>query len=202
MASIVNTTEVNTGKVVRILNFVESADDFYVAIGKSTAWDGSFGLNVSDINPPVPPVDATTLPDPIIYKKVDVAGPASRITLCQDFNENTETLSSIILVQQTLTQQNYAVFDPNDIVNEDGSFNKEPEFVYITVDILGTDYAVDEWRSSALFTKLFLEDGVPEGAAIYQPNQVKGGLLHHLTYNTPVEREDDKIHKFEYLINL
>jgi len=202
MASIFNTVEVNTGRVARVLNFVSTSDDFYVALGKPTDWDGSFGLNVSDVNPPEPPVEATTLPEPIIYKKVEVAAPASRTVLCQEFNTNTDALSSIILVQQSLTEQNYAIFDPSEVVNPDGSFAKEPELVYVKVDILGTDYAADEWRASALFTKLFLEDGVTEGLSLYQPSQVKGGLLHHLTYNTPVERTDDKIHKFEYLINV
>lgn len=202
MASIFNTVEVNTGRVARVLNFVESSDDFYVALGKPTDWDGSFGLNINDSNPPEPPVDAVTLPEPIVYKKVEVAAPASRTVLCQEFNTNVDALSSIILVQQSLTEQNYAIFDPSEVVNPDGSFAKEPELVYIKVDILGTDYAADEWRASALFTKLFLEDGVPTGQTLYQPSQVKGGLLHHLTYNTPVERTDDKIHKFEYLINV
>jgi len=202
MASIFNTIEVNTGRVARVLNFVASSDDFYVAIGKSTDWDSSFGLNVNDANPPEPTVESTSIPEPIIYKKVEVAAPASRTVLCQEFNSNVETLSSIILVQQSLTEQNYALFDPAEVVNEDGSFAKEPELVYVKVDILGTDYAADEWRASALFTKLFLEDGVTKGLSVYQPNQVKGGLLHHLTFNTPVERTDDKVHKFEYLINV
>ena len=202
MASIFNTIEVNTGRVARILNFVASSDDFYVALGKPTSWDSSFGLNVNDANPPEPTVDAVSLPEPIIYKRVSIAAPASRTVLCQEFNSNVETLSSIILVQQSLTEQNYALFDPLDVVNSDGSFAKEPELVYVSVDILGTDYTTEEWRASALFTKLFLEDGVTEGLSTYQPNQVKGGLLHHLTFNTPVERTDDKVHKFEYLINV
>jgi len=202
MASIFNTVEVNTGRVARVLNFVASSNNFYVALGKSTSWDGSFGLNVNDINPPKPLVDATTLPEPILYKKVEIAAPASRTVLCQEFNTNTNSLSSIILVQQSLTEQNYAIFDPSEVVNPDGSFAKEPELVYVKVDILGTDYNASEWRASALFTKLFLQDGVTEGLSIYQPNQVKGGLLHHLTYNTPVERKDDKVHQFEYLINV
>ena len=210
MASIFNTIEVITGRTARILNFLESADEFYIAIGKDTPWDGSFGLNISDINPPEPPIDATMILDPIIYKKLDIGTPGSTAVVkaasinsqCSEITSNEEVVSAVVLVQQTIAQQNYTLFDAADIVNDDGTFSKNPDFVYVSGEILGTDYTASNWRSSALYTKLFLEDGVPTGQIIYTPNQVKGGLLHHLTYNTPVERQDDKRHKFEYLITV
>ena len=70
MASIFNTIEVNTGRVARIINFLNTAEDFFIAIGKPTPWDSSFGLNVSDINPPSPNINATEILDPIIYKRI------------------------------------------------------------------------------------------------------------------------------------
>lgn len=212
MASIFNTVEVNTGRVARIINFLDSAEDFFIAIGRANPWDSSFGLNVSDINPPTPSINATQIIDPIIYKRIRLstggqsefqAKAASRSAACSDFQQNEESLSSQILVQETLTQQNYTLYTVDDIVDPvTGEFNRNPEFVYVSGQILGEDYEADEWRASALYTKLFFADGVNDNLDIYTPSQVVGGLLHHLTYNTPVERQDGKIHKFEYLINV
>ncbi len=212
MASIFNTVEVNTGRVARIINFLDSAEDFFIAIGRPNPWDSSFGLNVSDINPPSPSINATQIIDPIIYKRIRLstggqsefqAKAASRSAACSDFQQNEDPLSSQILVQETLTQQNYTLYTVDDIVDPvTGEFTRNPEFVYVSGQILGEDYEADEWRASALYTKLFFADGVNTNLDIYTPNQVVGGLLHHLTYNTPVERQDGKIHKFEYLINV
>lgn len=205
MASIFNTVEVNTGKTARILNFLDSADDFFIAIGKSTPWDSSWGLNISDTNPPTPSVERTAIVEPIIYKRIEIgasAGAASRNTKCEDIVANEEPLSSIILTQQTLVQQNYTIYSTEELVNSDGSFAKSPEFIYVSGEILGIEYTTDSWRASALYTKLFLKEGVPDNLLIYTPDQVNGGLLQHLTFNTPVEREDEKRHKFEYLINV
>lgn len=205
MASIFNTVEVTTGKTARILNFLNSADDFFIAIGKNTPWDSSWGVNVSDTNPPSPSVERTSIVEPIIYKRIEIgsgAGAASRNTKCEDIVSNEETLSSVILTQQTLTQQNYTLYSKEELINEDGTFAKNPEFIYVSGEILGIEYQADSWRTSALYTKLFFEEGVPNNLLIYTPDQVKGGLLQHLTFNTPVEREDGKRHKFEYLINV
>jgi hypothetical protein len=205
MASIFNTVEVNTGKTARILNFLNSADDFFIAIGKPTPWDNSWGLNVSDANPPSPTVDRVSIVEPIIYKRVKIgsgAGAASKNTTCGDFNGNEDSLSSVVLVQQTITQKNYTIFTAEEIVNSDGTFARNPEFIYVSGSIFGEDYTAETWRASALYTKLFFKEGVPNNLQIYTPDQVKGGLLQHLTFNTPVEREDEKEHKFEYLINV
>lgn len=212
MASIFNTVEVNTGKVARIINFLNSAEDFFIAIGKSTPWDSSFGVNVSDLNPPSPTVNETSIIEPIIYKRIRLstggessfqAKAASRSAACSDFERNEEELSSRVLVQETLTQQNYSLYTVNDLIDPStGRFLRNPEFVYISGEILGEEYEADNWRASALYTKLFFAPGVDPNLDIYTPNQVSAGLLHHLTYNTPVERQDGKIHKFEYLINV
>lgn len=212
MASIFNTVEVNTGRVARIINFLSSSTDFFIAIGKSTPWDNSFGVNVSDINPPSPAPSETQIIEPIIYKRIRLsaggdpnfqAKAASRSAACSDFQLNEEELSSQVLVQETLTQQNYSLYTVDDLIDPvTGQFIRNPEFVYVSGQIIGEDYNADQWRASALYTKLFLAPGVNSNLEIYTPNQVTGGLLHHLTYNTPVEREDGKIHKFEYLINV
>lgn len=212
MTSIFNTVEVNTGRVARILNFLKSADDFFIAIGKSTPWDASFGLNISDTNPPTPSVNTTQILDPIVYKRIRLstagssdfqAKAASRSAACSDFQNNQDNLSAQVLVQETLAQQNYTLYNQEELVDPiTGAFIKNPEFVYISGVILGEDYTANQWRASALYTKLFFAPGVNDQLEIYTPNQVVGGLLHHLTYNTPVDRQDGKIHKFEYLINV
>ena len=212
MASIFNTVEVNTGRVARIFNFLDSADDFFIALGKPTPWDSSFGLNISDINPPTPPITATQILDPIVYKRIRLstagssdfqAKAASVSAACSNFQSNENNLSAQVLVQETLAQQNYTLYNKEELIDQTtGLFIRNPEFVYISGVILGEDYTADEWRASALYTKLFFADGVDDNLEIYTPSQVTGGLLHHLTYNTPVERQDGKTHKFEYLINV
>lgn len=212
MASIFNTVEVSTGRVARIFNFLDSAEDFFVAIGKPTPWDSSFGLNISDINPPTPPITATEILEPIIYKRIRLstagssefqAKAASVSAACSDFQSNETNLSAQVLVQETLAQQNYTLYNKEELVDPNtGLFIRNPEFVYVSGNIIGEDYTTDEWRASALYTKLFFAPGVNTNLELYTPQQVTGGLLHHLTYNTPVERQDGKIHKFEYLINV
>lgn len=213
MASIFNTATTISGRVARILNFVNSGTDFFVGIGKPTPWDASFGVNVSDINPPLPLATTLTLPEPIIYKRVKCVAPAStvsicfnadspiNITNCSNTNFNIDQ-NAEVLVKESFTEQNYILHDPNTIVNTGNSFNILPEFVYVQAEILGEDYAVDGWRASALYTKLYLADGVPDNLEIYSPNQVTGGLIQQITYNTLVEREDSKIHRLEYIINV
>ena len=43
--------------------------NYFFAIGKNTAWDNSWGDNVSDVNPPTPEVNLNTIPDIKLYKK-------------------------------------------------------------------------------------------------------------------------------------
>lgn len=209
MASIFNTIEVNTGRVARIVNFLSSSSDFFIAIGKSTPWEGSFGLNVTDLNPPVPLTNTVEIIEPIIYKRIEIgitgtsiASAASKQAHCSEFEVNQQALSSVTLIQQSLAEQNFTFYPVEDIVNLDGSFSKNPEFIYIQGNILDTEYTEDSWRACALYTKLFLNDGVSNNLSIYNPSQVKGGLLHHITYNTPVLRQAGKNHKFEYIINV
>lgn len=209
MASVFNTIEVNTGRVARIVNFLSSSSEFFIAIGKSTPWEGSFGLNITDQNPPVPTINTTQLLEPILYKRIkigitgtSIVSAASKQSHCSDYNSNQQALSSITLVEQSIAEQNFNFYAVEDIVNNDGSFSKNPEFIYIQATILDTEYVEDSWRACALYTKLFLNDGVSNNLPVYTPSQVKGGLLHHITYNTPVLRQTGKNHKFEYIINV
>lgn len=209
MTTIFNTVEVTTGRVNRIINFLNSSPEFFIAIGKSTPWDNSFGLNISDTNPPFPNASSTEILEPIIYKRIQIGvgstsviSAASNKAHCSDYNNNQDILTSTVLVNQSPANQNFTFYSLQDLINNDGQYKYNPEFVYIQGEISDLDYSTDNWRCSALFTKLFLNANVPTNLNVYNASQVKGGLLHHLTYNSPVLRQSGKIHSFEYIINV
>jgi hypothetical protein len=209
MTTIFNTVEVSTGRVNRIINFLQSSPEFFIAIGKSTPWDSSYGLNISDTNPPFPLESAKQILEPIIYKRIRIgvgstniiSAAANRAQCLQ--NTNIPLLSSTSLVEQSPATENFTFFALEDLLNNEGTdYINNPEFIYIQGEITDLDYTTDSWRSSALYTKLFFNTGVPTNLNIYTPDQVKSGLLHHLTYNSPVLRQPGKIHSFEYIINV
>lgn len=209
MTTIFNTVEVNTGRVARIINFLQSSSEFFIAIGRNTPWDNSFGLNISDTNPPTPLNSEKGILDPIIYKRIQIgvgansiAAAASTQAQCSDYNNNTPILSSTNLIQQSTATQNLTFYALEDLVNNEGQHLRNPEFIYISGEILDTEYNTETWRVSGLYTKLFLNVGVSTNLQIYTPSQVKGGLLHHLTYSSPVYRQSGKKHKFEYIITV
>lgn len=212
MTTIFNTSNSNAGRVARILNFVSQGTEFYVAIGKPTPWDSSFGQGVTDINPPTPSESSLTLPEPILYKKVKCVAPATKSLICIDPLQATSTqfcdidfnvpANSEVLVQESAIEQSYTIIDPSTIQIINGEYNITPELIYVQAEILGSEYNTVGWRSSALFTELFLEDGIAQGLDSYLPSQVTGGILQKLTYNTLVERQTTKTHRFEYLINV
>jgi hypothetical protein len=208
MSTIFNTIEVTTGRVARIINFLESSPEFFIAIGKSTPWNQTYGLNINDNNPPFPLDSQLEILEPILYKRIkigvgadSVASAASMQNQCQE-NTNDEVLSSVNLIEQSAAQNNLTFFSLQDLKNNQDNRIHKPEFIYIQGEILDTDYTNDSWRCSALYTKLFLQPNVPTTLELYTPQQVKGGLLHHVTYNSPVLRQVGKTHKFEYIITV
>lgn len=209
MASIFNTVEVNTGRVNRIINFLQSSSEFFIAIGKPTPWDSTFGLNISDTNPPFPLQTEKEIIDPIIYKRIQIGVGSNSIVSaaadqahCSDFNNNNLILSNNVLINQSPATQNFTFFALQDLIDSDGNYVYNPEFVYIQGEISDLDYNADSWRCSALFTKLFFKAGVPNNLSTYTADQITNGNLHHLTYNTPVLRQSGKIHNFEYIIHV
>ena len=212
MATIFNTITTISGRITRILNFMESGTDFYVGIGKPTPWDASFGSGVSDLNPPSPTPDTLLLPEPIIYKKVCCVAAAAQSRFCdqpivetgppQNLCPDTGIEDSDILIEESYTDQNFTYYAPEEITVVNGQYTVFPEFVYVKGQIEGADYSELGWRASALFTQLTLADGVTEGLPLYTANQVTGGIIQQMTYNTFVERQDGKAHRFEYIINV
>ena len=212
MATIFNTSTTISGRITRILNFLESGTDFYIGLGKVTPWDASFGLGVSDLNPPSPTPSTIVLPEPIIYKKVCCVSAAARTRICEaavvetgsstNLCPDTGIADSNILIEESYTDQNFTYYAAEEITVVNGQYTVFPEFVYVKGQIESEDYTEIGWRASALFTQLILADGVPSGQNIYQSNQVIGGIIQQMTYNTLVERQDGKSHRFEYLINV
>ena len=206
MTSIFNTTETAFGKASRIMNFLNNLEDnevVYIAIGKPTPWTSKYGLGVSDLNPPTPLKSQEVLPEPIIYVRAK-AGPAVKKLACDSAEpfDNVATATAEVLVEQSFYDREYQYLNIDSLYKEDKTFRIPPQYVYITGTIKGVDYQTDTWRASALFTNLILEEGVPNKKAIYTPDEVKGGVLNQITFNTPVCREEAKTHTFEYLINL
>lgn len=206
MTSIFNTSETALGKAKRIINFLDNLLDkevIYIGIGKPTPWTNKYGLNVSDINPPIPTPEETTLPEPILYVRAK-AGAAIKKLGCDTLEpvDNVSSTNTEILVEQSFNDINYQYLVYDNLLNEDGSFRLIPQYVYITGKINGTAYTDSSWRASGLFTNLVLEDNSIPNKEVYRPDEVKSAILNQITFNTPVLREDNKTHTFEYLVNL
>lgn len=213
MTTIFNTIETASGKAYRIMNFLDGLQNnprasstqkvVYIAIGKPTPWTNTFGLNVSDINPPRPFKSTTEIPEPIVYVRA-LAGPAIRKRACDDLEplDNIAATSSERLVEQSMSDLEYQYLELDNIFLEDGTFRILPEYVYIKGEIRSEDYTEDSWRASGLYTGLILEDGVLSNKELYLPSEIKGGILSQVTYSSPILREESKTHTFEYLVNL
>jgi hypothetical protein len=208
MTTIFNTNEVITGRVNRIINFLNSSSEFFIAIGKSTPWDSTYGLNISDTNPPFPNQNVKEILEPIVYKRIQIGVGANSIVSaasnklqCSDFNNNEEVLSSTSLINQSPATQNFTFYSLQDLITNT-YYKNYPEFVYVQGEINNTEYNETSWRCSGLYTKLFLKSNVPNNLTIYTPSQVQGGLLHYITYNSPVLNQSGKTHNFEYIINV
>ena len=204
MSSIFNTVNTVNGRVERILNFLNSAEEFYVGLGKHSPWNSTYGENISDINPPFPGESLLFIPEPIIYKRIDLAAPATRASVCLDELENDFEINSSanpkILHQESFAEKNFIFHDKAQIKQVEGNYNVLPELIYLQTTIKSTDYLKSGWRASALFTKLYLNEEVPLEQDLYTPDQVKTGLIHQITFNSFIPREVDKDHRFEYLI--
>ena len=200
MALIFNNSTTPNGRVAKILDFIARKDDFYFAIGRETPWGPADGLNIDDLNPPVPTGDEVTFENPIIYKKADEAVPIITGTTCLDLDLSVTPTNGQTLIN-TSTERGLIYVPEADITLTDGNYFPKPNAVYVACSITETDYTAAEFRSAAFFSSLNLETGITVGLDIYQPNEVASGVLDWISFHSPVPRDSNKTHTIGLIIS-
>lgn len=196
---IFKTVNNSAGVTNRILNFLAYANNFFVCIGKPTPWTGDiWGMNVSDTNPPIPDESIVSIPEPIIYKRVQRALPALHNTACAELViDPTQSLSPT-----SLTEKTFSLIDPNTIYETDGSLRIIPTYLYISTTIEYEDYEVDSFRAIGFYTNVTFKSGVDTSKLVYTPSEIKTSAVHWTSFSTPVLRAANKDHHLEFLMQL
>lgn len=200
MTAIFNISSTPNGRVAKILDFIARKDNFYIAIGRESPWGPQDGLNIDDLNPPIPTGDEILFDNPIIYKKVDIVTPVIIGKTCLDIDLNSTSVNGTI-VANTSAEKGLVFTPEQNIVLTDGDYLPKPNAVFISASFMETDYTAAGFRSAAFFSSIQLDNGITEGLTIYQPNEVVNGVLDWITFNTPVLRDSNKEHKIELIIN-
>lgn len=200
MSSIFNIAITPNGRVAKILDFIARKDEFYFAIGRETPWGPGDGLNIDDLNPPVPTGNETVFENAIIYKKAEIAVPVIKGTTCLDLDLDTAPTNGLVLVN-TSTEQGLIYVEENDIVLTDGNYFPKPNAVYVATSVEETDYAAAAFRTSGFFSSIQLETAITEGLDIYQPNEVASGVLDWVSFHSPIPRDSNKTHTIGLIIS-
>lgn len=201
MTDIFNTTIPDIGRTYRILNFIKNSGELFIAIGKPTIWATEYGLEVSDSNPPVPGSNIIEIPEPIIYKRIQRALPAIPSTMCADLNLDIDSNISKSLTQSNI-EKSYVLFNVEDLFEEDGSVRLKPSHIYISASIESEDYNADSFRCIGLYNSVQLKGGVNDNKLVYTNNEISVKALQWVSYSTPIERNTNKVHNIEILLQI
>ncbi len=200
MTDIFNTENLLVGRVGRLLAFLEYANNFYIAIGKSSPWTNDYGVGINDNNPPKPNINLSNIPETIIYKKVETVIPAVASNTCADINLDSKDFE--VLAEGSLVQKTYNFIKPDKIYYSNGELRAYPTHLYISTKVEYTDYDTSSFRAIGFYTSIDLKQGVDRNKLIVLPNEVNKGLIHWASYSTPVERIEGKTHHIEFMMQL
>ena len=176
MTTIINYVTTSRGRAKEVIDFI-NANEFFIAYGKTSAWDSSYGVGINDTNPPAPTDATVEIEETFLLKEALRVQPA--IT------------SNCIIDTQLVCNSTTFDFQLVDLENstEAAIYNTNFEYLYIQGELEPTDdgFVNTEYRATGLFLNPTFN--VPSGAVIYTPAEVDDyGLLHSVTYSTPVIR--------------
>lgn len=177
--AIFRNTYTNVSKVDRLLYLVNS--NYFFAIGKNTAWNNSWGTDISDLNPPAPEAKLTTIPDIKLYKKPFFQTLATE-SQCGEvqFDSCGEVIgqTNLTLINlETTNRETLNVISPNYL------------YFRILIEANDLDFAsIDKFRVAGLFKDSTFNT---EGQIRYLPSSLTSqGSLYWASYFTPIFRTD------------
>jgi hypothetical protein len=191
--AIFRNTYTDISKVDRLLYLVNS--NYFFAIGKNTAWDNSWGTDISELNPPTPQANLTTIPDIKLHKKPFFQTLATE-SQCGDvqFDSCGEVIGQTNL---TLIDLETTTRETLDIIS--------PSYLYFRILIEANDLTfanINDFRVAGLFKDTTF---TTEGQIRYLPSSlVNQGSLYWASYFTPILNTDlvNKTSIFQILLKL
>ncbi len=170
-------TKTQTYSVDRAMDFFNKANNLWICLGKQTAWQASDYGNVQvpsdmDNNPPAPDPTATSILEPIGYKKI-----AAMYFVTPYINGQT--------VPQGQQVINYG---SSQWLTVDSSLAYEQVLTNVEwdIDILGTDFSASPYRQIGLYSGLEMANGVDSNLELLTPSQVSNPGYLEMIDNRPI----------------
>lgn len=180
-------------KVDRLLYLVNST--YFFAIGKDTAWNNSWGTNVSEENPPTPEETIITIPDIKLYKKPFYQTLATK-SQCDgiQFESCGEVIGNEELTLINLETTNRETLEAI-----------SPNYLYFRILIEESDLSfanIENFRVAGLFKNITFNTS---NQIRYLPTSVENqGSLYWASYFTPIFKSNlvDKTYTLQLLLKL
>lgn len=154
--------------------------NYFFAIGKNTAWDTSWGDNISDLNPPTPKTNLISIPDIKLYKKPFFQTLATESQCGEiEFENCGEVISKklILINLETTNRETLNAISPN--------------YIYFRILIEEEDLTfanINNFRVGGLFKDTTFNIS---GQTRYLPSNVLNtGNLYWGSYFTPIFKTD------------
>lgn len=165
------------GHVSRAISFFE-LPNIYFALGRTSPWEGE---TEEDFSAPLPSVEAKNLDELIGMKRVDVK---SLVVPDDD--------GTVVYRDQTWRK-----------VSAEEAIELGAHWVYIEASILYDDLPAVAYRQIGVFSRVTLNEGVPESQSILLPEHIANvGVLEVLDQRKVVTRNEDSRDTFSMIIEL
>lgn len=163
------------GHVSRAISFFELSN-VYFALGRTSPWEGE---TEEDFSAPLPSVEAKNLDELIGMKRVDVK---SLVVPDDD--------GTVVYRDQTWRK-----------VSVEEAIELGAHWVYIEASILYDDLPAVAYRQIGVFSRVTLNEGVPESQSILLPEHIANvGVLEVLDQRKVVTRNEDSRDTFSMII--
>lgn len=179
MPAIFRSINTDLSKVDRLLYLVNST--YFFGIGKDTAWNTSWGDDVTEENPPMPNSNIVSLPEIRLYKKPfyqTLAVESQCGTVEFDSCGNSESNKKLTLINLETTNR-----ETLNIIS--------PSYLYFKIEIKESDLTfanINSFRVAGLYKDITFTNS---GQIRYLPTSVVNqGTLYWASYFTPLEKNN------------
>lgn len=179
MPAIFKSINTDLSKVDRLLYLVNST--YFFGIGKDTAWNTSWGDDVTEENPPMPNSNIVSLPEIKLYKKPfyqTLAVESQCGTVEFDSCGNSESNKKLTLINLETTNR-----ETLNIIS--------PSYLYFKIEIKESDLTfanINSFRVAGLYKDITFTNS---GQIRYLPTSVVNqGTLYWASYFTPLEKNN------------
>jgi hypothetical protein len=173
-------TTTDISKVSKLKCFINNSKDIYISIGKDTPWP-------NDTNPPQPSNTVIDILEPLLFKKPNKLLLASE-TNCGEIK---------------ILGKYWNLFLPEEVIKVGNTFEPLPTHIYISCDLDPEELLANSFRVIGLHTEVKLEPEANPYQMSYPISLIKDmGLLHWVSYMTPIERLDNAFPQVEILLDI